>query len=76
MANETKSAIPENVIQALYDARNIGRYNMYDMHAVIRMILNEIDGAAALWLDDNPDRYMEALRVMGERVRKEKEGGA
>lgn len=56
--------IPENVIEALAEARAIGTYNMFDRKGVISLIEN-FDEDAAEWLNVNKDRYMDALNEMG-----------
>jgi len=65
-------AIPEAVLTILEAVRSEGSFNMLEKDNVIRRALEMEDEqesytGAALWLYDNPDRYMEALMAMGER---------
>ena len=68
--------IPNCVLDALESVRNGGKTNMLDRSAVINLLPVEYDPldssdflVAAEWLSANPDRYMEALVAMGERVK-------
>lgn len=55
--------IPEHVLDALEAVRDGGAINMWDRGTVILLATEE----ATDWLEDNRDRYMEALIAMGER---------
>lgn len=72
--------IPETVLQGLKEVRFDGEHNMLEWNSVIRDMLERADNggypigvqeseyhAAILWLLDNEDRYMEALKEMGAR---------
>lgn len=65
--------IPESVLIALEAVRASGEYNMLERTHVINWIAAREEenwdawGGAGNWLYDNPDRYMEALRAMGQR---------
>lgn len=61
--------IPQNVIEALADARAMGTYNMFDRRGVTKLV-EMIDEGAAVWLYENKDQYMDALNAMGEYISK------
>ena len=67
------NSIPKSVLTALEAARASSEYNMMHRTAVIGWIaaLEEENweswGGASNWLYDNPGRYMEALKAMGEQ---------
>lgn len=56
--------IPENVLEALEEVRAGGETNMLARGVVISLVTDE---EAEVWLIQNKDRYMEALKAMGER---------
>ena len=58
--------IPEEVLEALEKVRSSGVTNMMDRPVVIREAVDYSVGAA-IWLEDNKPRYMEALTAMGAR---------
>jgi len=67
-------AIPECVLEALEAVRAGGRTNMLDRQAVILIASEYADDddddsveEAVDWLAANKDRYIEALKAMGER---------
>jgi len=64
-------AIPEAVLEILETVRSKGETNMLGRSAVICLAFEYgVGGAqldAALWLEENPDRYIEALKAMGAR---------
>ena len=60
------SAIPEDVLEALELVRSEGQTNMLDRQFVIVLAEPEYPDAAE-WLTNNRNRYMEALKAMGER---------
>lgn len=66
--------IPEEVIQILAEIREEGKYNMMDYTAVVGEALGiavfmKGSREAAIWLMENKERYVEALKEMGERRR-------
>lgn len=61
------NGIPLNVIEALADVRDWGRYNMFAREDVIRST-GMYDANAQAWLTANKDRYMDALNEMGAQV--------
>ena len=71
--------IPEAVLTSLEVVRADGAHNMYSRNAVINEVLSYADDTApdcafreaGLWLYDNSDRYMEALKEMGKRRTRE-----
>jgi len=70
MTNE--QPIPESVLNALEDVRESGMTNMFARETVIFYVdaLGEDEAdqfEAVTWLNDNDDRYMEALNEMGAR---------
>ena len=64
MAND----IPECVLESLAVVRSDGATNMLARNVVI-MLVDDLcdDYEAVAWLEDNKDRYMEALTEMGAR---------
>ena len=64
MAND----IPECVLESLAVVRSDGATNMLARDVVI-MLVDDLcdDDEAVAWLEDNKDRYMEALKAMGAR---------
>lgn len=68
---ETVNEIPQNVIEALAQARETGAYNMFDRRGVIEVV-SMIDDEASVWLQLNKARYMDALNAMGEYISKPK----
>jgi len=60
------SAIPWTVLEALEAVRSGGLTNMAARRCVIDLV-REFDDDSADWLAEHPDRYLEALRQMGER---------
>ena len=64
MAND----IPECVLESLAVVRSDGATNMLARDVVI-MLVDDLcdDYEAVAWLEDNKDRYMEALKAMGAR---------
>lgn len=74
MAEQEQEAIPEEVLEALEEARGYGLFNMLARNDVIRLIQEFAEDQdrqdfrnAVLWLYDNDGRYMEALTAMGAR---------
>lgn len=67
--------IPESVIDTLAAVREDGRVNMLDQSGVL-YVANDLDCApdAFMWIYNNKDRYVEALRLMGERRQAETGG--
>ena len=65
MAND----IPECVLLGLEVVRSDGATNMLARDVVI-MLVDDLcdDYEAVAWLEDNKDRYMEALTEMGARL--------
>ena len=65
MAND----IPECVLESLAVVRSDGATNMLARNVVI-MLVDDLcdDYEAVAWLEDNKDRYMEALKAMGARL--------
>ncbi len=61
MAND----IPESVLEVLEEVRSGGETNMLARQTVIDLAYGECDSEAITWLEDNPDRYMEALTATG-----------
>ncbi len=59
--------VPQNVIEALAEVRQVGNWNMFDRYHVTEEI-GDIDSEAYYWLEANSDRYMDALNAMGEFV--------
>lgn len=70
--SENTNPIPENVIVVLGEVREIGAYNMFDRASVIKL-MKKLDKDAGKWMEENRNRYMDALNEMGERVRKSRE---
>lgn len=63
----TTNGIPEYVLGALATVRASGAASMLARDAVLALISENDEYDAVLWLYDNPKRYMEALKAMGER---------
>lgn len=59
--------VPDTVLDALERIRLTGRYNMHLRPAIINSCRIPDEESAAMWLIDNPDRYMEALEALGTR---------
>jgi hypothetical protein len=59
--------VPDYVIEVLAEVRETGATNMFNRRAVIN-IAEMIDDDAALWLDENPKSYMDALNAMGKYI--------
>ena len=61
--------IPECVLESLAVVRSDGATNMLARDVVI-MLVDDLcdDYEAVAWLEDNKDRYMEALTEMGARL--------
>ncbi len=60
--------IPQYVIDALLIIRDNTATNMLARNTVIALIIDRYGYAAADWLMDNPERYMDALNAMGKQV--------
>ena len=58
--------VPEYVLEALEEVRASGLTNMFDRQAVL-ILSGEYSESAEAWLYQNKARYMEALRLMGQR---------
>lgn len=69
------SDIPEDVIEGLAAVRESAKANMLDQRAVRGLLWLMGHPAAATWIEANPDRYMDALTAMGERVNKDTSNG-
>jgi len=62
--------VPEDVLEALEFVRGNSTCNMLQRDEVLEALRYTNDHLTALWLENNPDRYMEALNEMGKRVNK------
>ena len=71
--DEAIDPIPEEVVDALYAARETAQSNMFARGAVMKVI-SDLDDypAAVLWLYENERRYIEAMNAMGERLAAER----
>lgn len=69
MTTASPEPIPEHVLDALEVVRASGATNMFARDAVLALCSENEDFDAFMWLYDNPNRYVEALKAMGARRR-------
>lgn len=60
--------VPQEVIEALADVRESGRINMFDYVGAVKLASLLGHYEAADWLQENKNRYMDALNAMGRYV--------